>query len=106
MLTSLLLVPRGITLSYHQPADHSKSAKFNGSSQEVRVFTGILTIIGFLTGLSIGRWLYPSEAALLRRRGAEQRERERPEHDHERARQIAEIQSELSKVRGMTGTGA
>jgi hypothetical protein len=55
--------------------------------------------------LAIGRWLYPSDAILARRRGEQLRELERPEHDHRRARQIAEIQSELSRLKGWTPTG-
>jgi hypothetical protein len=69
------------------------------------MFTAVLTIAGFIAGLAIGRWFYPSEAAVMQRRDALLRERERPEHDHERARQIAEIQSEVSKVTGWAPTG-
>ena len=67
------------------------------------MFTAVLTIAGFIAGLAIGRWFYPSEAAVMQMRDALLRERERP--DHKRARQIAEIQSEVSKVTGWAPTG-
>ena len=70
------------------------------------MFTAFLTIIAFLAGAAFGRWLYPSEAAVARKREEKERELGRPEHDHERARQMAEIQSELSRLKGWTGTGA
>lgn len=69
------------------------------------MFTAFFTLIAFTAGLAIGRWLYPSDAILARRRGEQLRELERPEHDHRRARQIAEIQSELSRLKGWTPTG-
>lgn len=57
-------------------------------------------ILPFLIGLALGRWVLPSEAAIERRREANDRELERPEHDHQRALQIAQNQSELSRLRG------
>ena len=44
------------------------------------------------------RWLCPSEATVMQGRDAALREQERPEHDYDRARRIAEAQAELSKV--------
>lgn len=67
--------------------------------------TAVWTFIAFTAGLVIGRWIYPSDAVLARKRGEQLRELERPEHDHQRARQIAEIQSELSRIKGWTPTG-
>ena len=62
------------------------------------MFTAVLTIAGFMAGLVIGRWLCPSEATVMQGRDAALREQERPEHDYDRARRIAEAQAELSKV--------
>lgn len=63
------------------------------------MFLAVAIIVAFLAGLGFGRWLYPSEATVTRRREEKQRELERPEHDFDRARQIAEAKSELSRVR-------
>lgn len=70
------------------------------------MFSAVLMIIIFLAGLAIGRWLCPSEAVVADRRAAREREAERPEHDHEHARELAELESELSRVRGWTPTGS
>ena len=61
-----------------------------------QMFIAVSTIIAVL---AIGWWwLDKSEAAVARKRDEKQRELERP--DHERARQIAEIQSDLSRLKG------
>lgn len=70
------------------------------------MFTAVFTLIAFTAGLVISRWLYPNELILARKRGEQLRELERPEHDHQCARQIAEIQSELSRIKGWTSTGS
>jgi hypothetical protein len=53
-----------------------------------------------------GWWFYLSAAAVTRKLDERQRELERPDHDHERALEIAKRESELSRLRGWTGTGA
>jgi hypothetical protein len=64
------------------------------------VFIAVSTIIAVL---ALGMWwFYFSEAAVARKRGEKLRELERPDHDHERARQTAKIQSELSRLKGWT----
>ena len=62
------------------------------------MFIALLTIATFLTGFAFGRWQYPSEVAVVRKREEKERALERP--DYERARQLAEIQSEVSKCKG------
>lgn len=51
-----------------------------------------------------GWWFYLGEAAVARRREEERRKLEHPVD--ERALEIAKIKSELSKLKGQTGTGA
>lgn len=62
----------------------------------------LITVLTILAGLAVWRWLCPSVAAVERKLEEIQRERERPEHDVERARHIAEIKSDVSR---WTGTG-
>ena len=62
------------------------------------MFIAVSTIIAVL---AIGTWwFYFSETAVARKRLEKERELERP--DHERARQLAELQSDLSKWKGWT----
>lgn len=62
------------------------------------MFIAVSTIIVVLA--FGGWWFYLSKAAVARKREEKQRELERPDHDHERARQIAEAQSEVSRWTG------
>jgi hypothetical protein len=57
-----------------------------------------------IAALAIGAWrLHFSDAAVARRREEKQRELERL--DHEYARKIAEMKSDLSRLKGWPGAG-
>lgn len=72
--------------------------------EEGHLFIAVSAIIAVL---ALGTWwFYFSEAAVTRKRDEKQRELERPDYDHERARQTAEIQSELSRIKGWTSAGS
>jgi Tfp pilus assembly protein PilO len=72
--------------------------------EEAHLFIAISTII---VVLALGTWwFFLSEAAAARRREEKQRELERPDHDYERALEKAKLESELSRIKGWTGTGA
>lgn len=74
------------------------------------MFTAVSTIIAVLAlsfVLALCAWgPLLSEAAAARKREETQRELERPDHDHEHALKIAETKSELSRSKGVAGTGA
>ena len=66
------------------------------------MFIAVLAIIAVLA--FGGWWFYLGEAAVARKREEKQRELEHPVD--ERALEIAKIKSELSRLKGQTGTGA
>ena len=73
-------------------------------SREGNMFIAISTSLAIVA--FGGWWFYLSEAAVARKREEKQRELERPDHDHEHALEIAKRESELSRLKGWTGTGA